>query len=184
MAARSTVVRHTDIIIIPVTFKEADAKMSRLRDIEQEIAEIDAKLTADIARLRERAKAKAAPLKEARTDIWKSLTAWAKINYRKIVTRYGKSMRFTHGVIKYRYDPPSVTVKKIGEKRMIIRMKKKGHGHYVRKEESLNRELLLEERPYISGITYRQAERCRICPDPLPLKKPRVRDPSVQAKPA
>lgn len=184
MAARSTVARHTDITIIPITLAEADADMSRLHAIEQTIAEIEAKLAADIARLRERARAKAAPLKEARINIRKRLEAWAKLNYRKIVTRHGKSIRLTHGTIKYRYDPPSVVVKKVGDKRMIAKLKKRGLNRYVRVEETINREQILKDRIHIPGITRRQRNRCHVRPDPVMVKKPRSRAPSVKVRPA
>jgi phage host-nuclease inhibitor protein Gam len=184
MAAQSTVVKHTDITVIPTTLKEADRDMSRLYTLEQKVANIEAKLAADIARLRERARAKVAPLKKKQVSLRKGLMAWGKLNRRLIVTRFGKSIRLTKGVVEFRYDPPSVTIKKIGEKRMITRMKKQGNGRYIRVEESLNRELLRKEQPYIPGITYRQTERCRICPDPSIIKQPRISDPVVQVKPA
>lgn len=166
------VIKHTGITAIPATFKEADADMSRLHAIEQTIVEIEAGLAAEIARLREQARAKSAPLKKARVDIRKRLGLYGKQNRRTIVTRYGKSMRLTHGVIEFRYAPPSVIVKKIGDKRAIARLEKQGLGRYVRIEKTINRELLLEERPYIPWITYRQPERCRVCPDPVITAKP------------
>ncbi len=166
------VIKHTDITAIPATHEEADTDMSRLHTLEQTIAKIEAKLAADIARLRERAKAKSAPLKKERVDIRKRLGTYGKQNRRTIVTRYGKSVRFTHGVIEFRYVSPSVVVKKIGDKRAIARLEKQGLERYVRVEKTINRELLLEERPYIPWITYRQPERCRVCPDPVVTAKP------------
>ena len=115
MAARSTVVRHAKIIIVPTTFKEADSEMCQLQDINQAIADAEAKLAADIARLREQTKANTARLRKERVRIEKGLIAWAKLNYRRIILRRDKSLRFMYGAIKYqngRYricpDPPKV----------------------------------------------------------------------------
>lgn len=116
--ARSAVVDHTDIIIIPTTLKEADSEMCRLQTIDQAIADAEAKLAADIARLRERAKANTAHLKKERVKIEKGLVAWAKLNYRRIILRRDQSLRLMYGTIEYKKgsyricpDPPKVREK-------------------------------------------------------------------------
>jgi hypothetical protein len=101
MAARRTVVGHTDINIVVTTLKEADSEMCRLQAIGQAIADAKAGLTADIAEVRECTKISIAHHKKEQVKIRKRLVVWAKRNYRRIIFRRDKSLCFMYGTIKY-----------------------------------------------------------------------------------
>lgn len=145
-------------VVVPTTSLEANASLRRIGDLDRAIADIELSLEARIAILRAQAVNKAAALVAEREDRIEGIRQYASV-YRAVILKDGKKcVELPAGVFGWRFTPPKVSLARGGEKRAFEILKRLQLTRYIRTKESLDRELLLRDRPVINGINYTQRE--------------------------
>jgi phage host-nuclease inhibitor protein Gam len=150
--------RKQKLIVVPKDTIEANASLYTIGTLDREIKEIEAKLSSEIALLREVASKKTKALAEERKSRLAGLEEFASNNRTTLLLGDKKSVEFSFGTFGWRWTPPKVELQKLTEEALIALLKKLKMKRFVRVKESLDKEALLKERPEISGVKYTQRE--------------------------
>ena len=150
--------RKQKLIVVPKDTIEANASLYTIGTLDREIKEIEAKLSSEIALLREVASKKTKALAEERKSRLAGLEEFASNNRTTLLLGDKKSVEFSFGTFGWRWTPPKVELQKLTEEALIALLKKLKMKRFVRIKESLDKEALLKERPEISGVKYTQRE--------------------------
>ncbi len=154
MAKKATV-----SVIAPHNTVEANTSLYRIGLIDRQVDSIEAALAAEVARLRREADQQTADLIAERAGRIAGLESFATANRDVILVGDKKSLELSAGVIGWRFTPTKVVLAKGGEEKALETLHGLKLRKYIRVQESVNREALLEDRPVIKGIKYQQTEK-------------------------
>lgn len=146
------------LIAVPATSLEANASLCRVGALDRTIADIELTLDKRIAELRAQAVLRAEALVTEREDRIAGLKRFAETNRSVLLKDGRKFIELPAGVLGWRITPPKVSLARGGEKRAFEMLRRLRLTRYIRTKESLDRELLLRDRPVIEGIKYTQRE--------------------------
>ncbi len=136
---------------VPHTRDEASAAIRVIGERNREILRIEAALNDCIAKEKEAAEAKAAPLRADVDALTKGLSVWAEAN-RDGLTGGGKvkTADLGTGKISWRIRPPKVMVR--GVESVIERLKTLGLQRFLRVSEAINKEAILAEKDVAAAV--------------------------------
>lgn len=123
---------------------EVEALIAEVGDLQRELTRHDADLGDRAARLKAEAEKAAEPLKLRLLEASALIQGWCEAN-RADLTQGGKTKTaaFPTGEIKWRLRPPAVTVRNAAT--VIVWLKEKLEGRFVRTKEEVDKEALLAD---------------------------------------
>lgn len=128
---------------VPQNITDANRMVRELGITQRELRRIETNMADELAAVRERHEAAAAPHKRAAEDMLNGLQIWATAN-REAITNGGK-VKFCMvpaGKLEWRNTPPSVTVR--GAERVLELLKEKWKKAFIRTKEEINKEAILD----------------------------------------
>lgn len=156
---------------VPTSMSEASVLLGKLGKTQDSINKIEATLKEKIAKLKEDALKKLAPLIIDRDKQVNALFTFAHPRKEELTEKV-KSIVLVTGIFGWRLTPPSVQ-SDMNDEEIIQLLKNTGNSKFVRIIEEVNRHLLLEEKPLIAGISYNQRDEFFVIPKQV-RKKPKV----------
>ncbi len=148
MAKRTKVSMPGSNLPVPQDRDEAASAVAEIGTLNRKIGRVDAALSDQVAKLKEKAEAETAPLRERVTALTEGVRIWADAN-RVSLTGGGrtKTADLGTGTIAWRLRPPKVTIPKAKEKvaEIIAAARAMGFGRFVRITEEVNKEAMQAE---------------------------------------
>lgn len=129
---------------VPQSRDDAAESLRQIGEAGRQIARIEADMNDELARLKERAEAAAAPLREQVTARTEGLKIWAEAN-RDGLTNGGKTKTADLGTgkLSWRLRPAAVRVS--GVDRVIEAIRKLGFSQFLREKTEINKEAMLAD---------------------------------------
>lgn len=129
---------------VPQTRDEAAATVTAIGELNRTVARFEADMNDELASIKERYEAKAAPAKLAVSQKTEGLKMWAEAN-RSVLTGGDKTktVDLGTGVLKWRQRPPSVRIS--GLEAVIDRLKTLGLLRFLRTKEEVDKEAMQRE---------------------------------------
>ena len=162
------------IITVPASLVEANTSLFRIGAIDRSVSAIESELSEAIARLREEAEARSAPLLSERDDLATGLKLFDETNRATLLENDRKSVRISAGVFGWRLTPTKVQFLRGGAKKVLEAIKELRLKKYLRIKESVDKEALLKDRPVITGVKYVQREEFFLEPASEAVTDPKV----------
>ena len=137
--------------LIPKTDAEAAQHIARIGEIEREIARIELAMNDEIAKVKERFEAAAAPLRQNVDALTDGIMSWAT-EHRERLTGGGKTKTcdLPTGQFGWRTTPPSVRI--TGEAAVIDALHRRGLERFIRTKEQINKDAILNEPAAVRGV--------------------------------
>lgn len=129
---------------VPQNRDEAAETIRAIGDLGRTVARLEADMNDELAAVKERFEARAAPHREAIGEKTEGLKIWAEAN-RQALTGGDKtkSADLGTGILKWRQRPPSVRLSKVDQ--VIERIKALGLTRFLRTKEEIDKEAMLKE---------------------------------------
>ena len=136
---------------VPQTREEAIEAIAAIGRHQRERQRLEAAMNEELAAVRARHEAEAAPHTAAIDGLSHAVEVWADAN-RALLTRHGRtrSAKLAGGDIGWRLSPPAVEVE--GEAAVLEELQRRGLQRFVRVRESLNREAVLHEPEAVADV--------------------------------
>lgn len=141
---------------VPRSLGQANTLLGELGKTQDAINTIETALAAEIRELKAKVAESLGALVVQRDSQLNSLFAYANQN-KGILTQEKRTIRLTSGSFGWRWSTPRVEIDGTDEEAIEL-LKDTDNERFVRTIEEVNRQLLLEERPVIDGISYEQDE--------------------------
>lgn len=152
-------------IAVPQTQDAVAAAISEIGSAQRHRLRIEAQMNDQIASTKEHYETLAQPYNEKILELRAGVQIYCEANRDKL-TQGGKVKfaNFTSGEVKWRFTPPSVSVKAV--KATIELLRKKGFGRFLRDKTEVNKDAILAEKDAdkalakagVAGITIGQKE--------------------------
>lgn len=129
---------------VPQSRDEAIAAIAEIGRCQRERRRIEAAMNEELAAVRARHEAEAAPLAAAIAGLSNAVQIWAEA-HRAQLTRNGqvRTAKLASGDVAWRLSPPSVQLD--GEAAVLEELHRRGLERYVRVKESVNKEAVLHD---------------------------------------
>lgn len=172
MASKRVKTKATDIPV-PQSAAEVNRFIEKIGLMQREHVRREAIMNDELEALRARHARVPARLREQIERLSKGLQIWAAA-HRKELTNDGKQKfhDFDAGRIQWRFNPMSVSLRKVEE--LLITLKEKGLDRFIRTKEEPNKEAMLEEPDAlkdIAGVTFKRDEVFAITPNETKLEE-------------
>lgn len=141
---------------VPRSLTQADALLGELGTTQDEINTIEKTLADEIRALKAKVAKKLESLTVLRDSQLNSLFAYAN-QHKSALTQGRRSIRIPSGTFGWRWSTPRVETAGTDEETLEM-LKDTDNERYIRIIEEVNRQLLLEEKPKLDGISYEQDE--------------------------
>jgi phage host-nuclease inhibitor protein Gam len=145
---------------VPQNLDEANVAVREIGGLNRELTRIEVAMAEELAAVKERYEAKAAPLKESVAGLTTALQTWCEAN-RVTLTKDGKikTAALPAGEVGWRMRPPRCTVR--GEESVLDNLRRLGLVRFIRTREEVNKEACLNEPQLattVPGISISQGE--------------------------
>lgn len=136
---------------VPQTREEAIDSIAEIGRLQRERRRLEAAMNEELAAVRARHEAEAAPLALAIDGLSQAVGLWAEAN-RAQLTDNGRTRtaKLASGDLGWRLSPPSVQVD--GEAAVLEELHRRGLQRFVRVRESLNKEAVLHEPEAVADV--------------------------------
>lgn len=141
---------------VPRTLGQANTLLGELGKTQDAINTIETALAAEVKALKAKVAESLGSLTVQRDSQLNSLFAYANQN-KGVLTQDRRSIQLTAGTFGWRWSTPRVETTGTDEETLEM-LKDTDNERYIRIVEEVNRQLLLEEKPDIDGISYEQDE--------------------------
>jgi len=155
-----------EIVDVPQSRSQVVDDIREIGRLQRDIKRLDLAKAEAISAIEERYATESGPLKEAKAAKTHGVRLWCEVN-RNDLTQGGKvkTGRFETGEVRWRMDPPSVTVK--GTPAVLDQLHRLGLERFIRVNEAVNREAVLEDPAAvraIKGLSITQDEKFEVIP--------------------
>ncbi|TAK96527.1 hypothetical protein EPO05_01545 [Patescibacteria group bacterium] len=144
------------LTFVPRSLSQANTLLGELGATQDTINEIEKALADEIRAIKAKVAKKLGSLVVIRDTQLNSLFAYANQN-KGVLTEDRRSIQLTSGTFGWRWSTPRVEIDGT-DAETIEMLKETDNERYIRIIEEVNRQLLLEEKPAIDGISYEQDE--------------------------
>lgn len=144
------------LTFVPRSLSQANTLLGELGTTQDTINTIEQALAEEVRALKAKAASKLGSLVVLRDTQLNSLFAYAN-QHKSILTQDRRTIQLTAGTFGWRWSTPRVEMTGTDEA-TIEMLKDTDNERYIRIIEEVNRQLLLEEKPDIDGISYEQDE--------------------------
>lgn len=143
---------------VPQSILSAAGYLASIGETQRKINALRRTAKEETDRIERELKASLAPLTKERDVFFTALYTFAQANVRELTAKM-RSVRTLAGVFGWRWTPPYVELcEGLTDEQVIEQLRKNGLERFIRVKYELNRELMLEERPNIPGVSYVQRE--------------------------
>lgn len=132
------------------TREEAERMLAELGIAQREVAEIETRMNAVLAKVKEDFENEAKPLNATITSNFASIQGYAEANRDALLADGSKTVKLSTGELKWRLTPPSVRI--TGADVVIETLKRLGMGRFVRPKEEINKEAILSDTKAVEGV--------------------------------
>lgn len=130
-------------VAVPRDAAEADAFLAEIGAHVRSAELVQAALDEQVAALKTKAEAEAAPLNARIAALTKGLQVWAEANRESLCVGGRKTVALSSGEIGWRLRPPSVRIASIGA--VMEALRSLGLGRFIRTKEEIDKQALLAE---------------------------------------
>ena len=141
---------------VPQDRDEAAAMLREVGDRDREITRLETAMNDELAAIKQRYEALAAPIKEARVERVEGLRIWAEANRQQLTQGKTKTVDLGTGKVSWRMRPPSVRIARGVAESIVQTLRTLGLERFVRTKEEVNREAMQAEPEVarqVQGIT-------------------------------
>lgn len=154
MAKAKTKTRGANLPV-PQSRDEAAEAVRLIGQEGRELTRIQADMNDALARIKQEAEAKAAPIRESIETRTEGVKMWAEAN-RQALTSGGKVKHadLGTGMLRWKFLPPKVTLRDV--EGILAKLKRRGLAQFIRVKEEINREAMLADpvvAQSIGGVT-------------------------------
>ncbi|WP_291830531.1 host-nuclease inhibitor Gam family protein [Bosea sp. (in: a-proteobacteria)] len=128
---------------VPRDANEANEWLKQIGDLVRSAELVQAALDEQVAALKAKAEAEAAPIDAAIAAMTKGLQVWAEANREALCAGGRKTVAMSAGEIGWRLRPPSVRIASIGA--VMETLKSLGLARFIRTKEEIDKQALLAE---------------------------------------
>lgn len=146
---------------------QANAALYAIGASNRKVALIEARLAAEVAKLRKEADKEIAPLAEEISKQLIGIEMYANQHRDQLLVDGKKTVNLSFGNFGWRWTPPRVSAGRGGDAKVLERVKALNLSQYIRTKEELDKEALLRDKPEIAGVKYTQREEFFVDPKPL-----------------
>jgi phage host-nuclease inhibitor protein Gam len=151
MARNSRLKGKAATYVIPQNVAEATEAVAEIGRRQRELVRMEAALGDAVAKVKERFEAQALPHHAVLKDLKAGVQAWAEANRAALTDgNKTKTVALASGEVKWRMDPPSVTIK--GAELVLEALKRLGLNRFIRVKETISKEAILADPEAVKGI--------------------------------
>jgi len=154
--------------------EDVDKAIAHIAQLQRTRARISTTLDRRVAKLNEMAKIELEPITADLNATVKEVVLYVEQN-RNELTNDGsiKTVRFTHGVVKWKFTPPAVTIR--NAKAVLAALKRLELNKFIRTKETVNKQAMVSDKELavtIDGVSITQYEQLIITPTKTQLDIP------------
>lgn len=163
--AKSKPVKANAAVFVAENRQQADETVRTIGELQRKRESLQTAMNAEIAAVKERYEADAAPVGETIKALGHGVQVWAEANRAELTKNGSKTVKLGNGELRWRTRPPSVTVRAAGI--VIEALKRLGLQRLIRTKEEINKEAILADPDAVrdvKGISISQGEDFVIVP--------------------